>query len=124
MSDVPQQPAPLAPPAASHHPYAAMPGAYQGLPYQHPALAQSKNWMNIVSLVLSLLGLLTGITAIVGIVFGHLGMQAARRGEADNGDMGLAGLITGYVILGLQLLVALAYVAFMVVVFAAAGTAD
>jgi len=123
MSDVPQQPAPVAPPA-SPNPYAAMPPAPYPQPFPQSSLAQSKNWMNIVSLVLSLAGLVTGITAIVGIVFGHLGTQAARRGEADNGGMGLAGLITGYVILSLQLLFVIAYVAFIVVVVAAAGTAD
>lgn len=123
MTDAPQQPAPLAP-VASPHLYAAMPPAPYGQPYAQSGLAQSKNWMNVASLVLSLTGLVTGITAILGIVFGHLGMQAAQRGEADNGGMGRAGLITGYGILGVQLLVVLAYVAFMVALVAAVGTAD
>lgn len=70
--------------------------------------------MNITSLVLSLSGLLLGVTAIAGIVFGHLGLSAAKRGEANNRSLGLAGLIIGYVLTVLGLLAGIAYVVFMV----------
>ena len=68
--------------------------------------------MNITSLALSLGGLVTGITVIPGIIFGHLGLSAAKRGEADNRSLGLAGLITGYVLLALGLLVLIAFLVF------------
>ncbi|MFV0286125.1 MAG: DUF4190 domain-containing protein [Demequina sp.] len=66
-----------------------------------PRPGTEKNWMNITSLALSLGGFVTGVTFIPGIVFGHLGLSAAKRGEADNRGLGLAGLIIGYVMLGL-----------------------
>ncbi|WP_144018688.1 DUF4190 domain-containing protein [Demequina sp. NBRC 110051] len=77
-----------------------------------PRPGTEKNWMNITSLALSLGGLVTGITVIPGIIFGHLGLSAAKRGEADNRSLGLAGLITGYVILALGLLVLIAVLVF------------
>lgn len=80
-------------------------GAPQGFaPAPGPNPAQAKNWMGTTSLVLSLAGLITGITAIAGIVLGHLSLSAVKRGEADNRSMGLAGLITGYVLVGLGIL--------------------
>ncbi|GMA36861.1 DUF4190 domain-containing protein [Demequina litorisediminis] len=66
-----------------------------------PRPGTEKNWMNITSLALSLGGFVTGVTFIPGIVFGHLGLSAAKRGEADNRGLGLAGLIIGYVMLAL-----------------------
>ena len=92
--------------------YGAPQGYGQSPVYKNPA--EAKNWMNITSLVLSLSGLMFGITAIAGIVFGHLGLSAAKRGEASNRGLGLAGVIIGYVLTGLGLLVATGYVVFMV----------
>ncbi|WP_062520110.1 hypothetical protein [Demequina silvatica] len=86
-------PAPPAPaPAAPGYPapgYAAPPapagyGAYAPRP--------AKTWMNITSLVTSLVGL-----GLLGVIFGHLGVAAAKRGEADYKGLGLAGLILGYI---------------------------
>lgn len=89
----------------------AQPGpGYYGVPPKNPATA--KNWMNITALAMSLSALLFGITALGGIIFGHLGRAAARRGEADNGGMGLAGLIIGYVLLVLVILAIVAFIAF------------
>jgi hypothetical protein len=90
-----------------------VPQGYGGPPaYKNPA--EAKNWMNVASLALSLSGLILGITAIAGIVFGHLGLSAVKRGEANNRSLGLAGLIIGYVLTGLGLLIGIAYVVFMV----------
>jgi hypothetical protein len=74
--------------------------------------------------VCSLAGLFTGVSAIVGVVFGHLGRAAAKRGEADNGNLGLAGLIVGYVIIGLGLAITIFYVVFFLALFASAGECD
>ncbi|WP_062202777.1 DUF4190 domain-containing protein [Demequina salsinemoris] len=63
-----------------------------------PRYGTEKNWMGITALVMGLLGLFTGVTALAGIVFGHMGRAAARRGEADNAGMSLAGLVLSYVI--------------------------
>lgn len=101
----PQQPQYAAPqygqPAYAH------PGPPPG-----PRPGTEKNWMNVTSLALSLGGLVTGITVIPGIIFGHLGLSAAKRGEADNRSLGLAGVITGYVILALGLLALVAVLVF------------
>lgn len=99
------------PPApAPQPPYAQAPYGqpqYAAQPYTQPPAAAGttdKNWMGITSLILSLAGLFTGITAIAGIVFGHLSLSAVKRGEADNRGVGLAGLITGYVITALGII--------------------
>ena len=101
----PQQPQYAAPQYAQ--PQYAQPGPPAG-----PRPGTEKNWMNITSLALSLGGLVTGITVIPGIIFGHLGLSAAKRGEADNRSLGLAGVITGYVILALGLLALVAVLVF------------
>jgi peptidyl-prolyl cis-trans isomerase B (cyclophilin B) len=104
---------PVAPQYAQPSPGYGVPPGYGGPPvYKNPA--EAKNWMNVASLALSLSGLILGVTAIAGIVFGHLGLSAVKRGEANNRGLGLAGLIIGYVLTGLGLLIGIAYVVFMV----------
>ncbi|WP_297081474.1 DUF4190 domain-containing protein [uncultured Demequina sp.] len=88
----------------AYPPQYAYPGTYRA--------GTQKNWMGIISLVLSLVGLLTWFTAIPGIVFGHLGLAAAKRGEANNRGLSLGGLITGYVVLVLGILATIAIFAF------------
>ena len=75
-------------------PYA---GAYAG-----SVPARSTNRLAIVSLVLSLAGLITyGLTSIVGIALGHIARgQIARTGEQGAG-LALAGLLVGYILVGL-----------------------
>ena len=67
-----------------------------------------KSWMNIVALVTSLVGI-----GLAAIIFGHLGVAAANRGEAQYKGLGIAGLVIGYlqVVLG-ALLILLFVVAF------------
>ena len=75
-------------------PYA---GAYAG-----SVPASGTNRLAIVSLVLSLAGLVTyGLTSIVGIALGHIARgQIARTGEQGAG-LALAGLLVGYILVGL-----------------------
>ncbi len=103
-----QQAAPSIPPppgapygqpmAAPGQPYAA-PGYSQqwGAPGQQYAPRTDKNWMGITSLILSLVGVSLG-----GIILGHLGLGAAKRGEASNRGVALAGTIVGWVGLALS----------------------
>jgi hypothetical protein len=120
--DPPQQPEqgqPATPPPGSvpgqPEPYGQQPYAQQQ-PYQQqyeqaPAYAQGgqpapygaaplpKNSLGVWSLVLGILavlgcGLLTGIAAIIT---GHKSRKAQQEGQADNGAMGLVGIITGWV---------------------------
>lgn len=103
-------------PPAGQPPYQYGAPSYYAQP-MGPDPAQAKNWMGITSLVLSLAGLITGITAIAGIVLGHLSLSAVKRGEADNRGVGLAGLITGYVLVGLSILSVIIAVVFFGAVF-------
>lgn len=116
------------PPAAPGQMYAQPPQPYYGhpayaQPYGGPNPAQAKNWMNIVALVASLSTFFTLVGCIAGIIFGHLGLAAANKGEADNRGLGLAGLITGYVFLGIGILGAVGYFIFMAAMVAALGSA-
>lgn len=81
------------PPAVAYPP---PPLAYgHGYPPTYGPGIDSKNWMGILSLILSIGTLLTGITWIGGIIFGHMGLAAAKRGEASNREVALAGVIVG-----------------------------
>ena len=69
------------------------------------------NGMGIASLVLGILSILGGLFIIGGllgilaVVFGFIGRGKAKRGEATNGGMAVAGIITGFVGILLTLLV-------------------
>ncbi len=113
-SGPPQAPPP--PPIAPQAPppqYAAPPGASYPQRPAPPEPWKAKNWMGITSLVLSLMGLVTGISAIAGIVFGHLSLSAVKHGEADNRSVGLAGLIVGYVLTGLAIVALIFFLIFL-----------
>lgn len=111
-----------APPQYAQMPQYAPPGYGPQPVYKNPA--EAKNWMNITSLALSLSGLVLGVTAIAGIVFGHLGLAAVKRGEANNRSLGLAGLIVGYVLTCLFLLAIIAYFVFVVFLISECGGDD
>ncbi len=84
-------------------------------PYGYGTAAKTKSWMNVVSLVAVGVSLFMPVVAnIAGIVFGHMGIRAADRGEADYRGVGLAGLILNYVIGALMILGVIAYIAFIV----------
>lgn len=100
--------------------YAAPPAGYAPTGYAAPPPAvyadptAAKNWMNIVSLIASISSPITGFGAIVGIIFGHLGLGAVKRGEANNRGMGLAGLIIGYILVAIGVLGFIAYLGLFV----------
>lgn len=89
---------------------------YQGQPYQYGApygyaAPLEKNALGVWSLVLGILsvfllftcgiGFLAGIPAVIT---GHLSRKAQKEGLADNAGMALAGIITGWITIGLTLL--------------------
>ncbi|TQK51532.1 uncharacterized protein DUF4190 [Streptomyces sp. SLBN-118] len=132
-------PPPIAPggpaqPAAGPYGYPAAPslpqpgpgagdpyGGYPGYPgYTQPGWqAQPANGMGITAMVLGILSIclfcLYGVVSIVlgalGLIFGILGRKRAQRGEATNGGMALAGIITGSIgiVLGLVVVGLLAW---------------
>lgn len=88
-----------APPPPGWAPPPGAPPGYAGYP---PGYGRPKqNGFGVAALVLGIAGLLTSIFGIgvifgiLGIVFGILGRGRAKRGEADNGGLALAGIITG-----------------------------
>ena len=85
-----------APPPASPPPYGAP------LPYGTPSgplTGGRRNGMGVAALVLGILGAFclfwTVIAPALGVVFGVVGRRRAKRGEASNGGVALAGAILG-----------------------------
>jgi hypothetical protein len=68
-----------------------------------------KNGMGVASLVLSIAGIviLPGlfIGSVLGVIFGHIGLAAVGRGEANNRGVALAGVIIGYIGLAISILI-------------------
>lgn len=114
-----QQPAQQQP--AQPSPYQPQPGAQPGQPpaYGYPpqtgpygyGAPLPKNPLGVWSLVLGIVGVVLMcscgagfLTAIPAAITGHLSRKAQREGQADNGNLGLVGLIIGYVVVGLTVL--------------------
>jgi hypothetical protein len=73
------------------------------------------NGLAIASLVCSLAGLVTCISAPVGAILGHVARRQIReRGEAGDG-MALAGIIVGWILTGLGLAVTILYIVLIVI---------
>lgn len=94
------------------------PGGYGAPP------AGKTNGMAIASLICSLLGLVTCVSAIVGVILGHIALgQIKRTGEEGRG-MAMAGVIVGYVLSGLLILLVIAYFGLGIALWGAASTYD
>ncbi|MCV7192114.1 DUF4190 domain-containing protein [Mycolicibacterium brumae] len=97
-----------------------MPSPYYGGydPYGAPGVPMGTNGKAIASLVCSLLGLFCGITSIVGIILGFLGMNETKRTGQDGYGLALAGTIIGFLWIGVWVL----YVLWAIVMAASFGT--
>jgi Domain of unknown function (DUF4190) len=97
---------------------------YAQTPYGQPVyVATPTNGMAIAALVCSLAGLITGISAPVGAILGHVARrQIMISGEQGDG-MALAGIIIGWAITGLYVCGCVAYLVFVAAIFGIAGTA-
>ena len=82
--------------------------AYGQPAYGQPAFGQApagqaKNGLGVAALVLGVLAALTGffviggLFGVVAVVLGFLGRGRAKRGEATNGGLALAGIILGVI---------------------------
>jgi len=105
------------PPSPYQQPYQQgsvyQPGPYQpqaGSPYGYSAPPE-KNALGVWSLVLGVLSVVMLFSCLVGflaaipaVITGHLSRKAQREGLADNGGLALAGIITGWVTIGLTIL--------------------
>jgi hypothetical protein len=90
-------------------------------PYGYPGPANGPtNGLAIVSLVLSLLGLFFFVTAIGGVICGHIARRQIREGPESGDGLALTGLIVGYIILALGVLFIVFF--FVVVLIGAAAS--
>ncbi|MEM9235311.1 MAG: DUF4190 domain-containing protein [Verrucomicrobiota bacterium] len=66
-----------------------------------PPVQQKTSGLSVASMVLGILGLCTGVTALPAIICGHLGLRGIKRsqGQITGGGMAIAGLILGYLML-------------------------
>lgn len=94
---------PYAPPPGYGTPgYAYAPGTYP--PAAPGSAGPATNGFAVASLVLSLLGLLTGITALVGIALGFVALSQIKRTGQGGRGLAIAGIIIGFVILALTII--------------------
>lgn len=70
-------------------------------PTETPTPVKS-NGMAITALVMGILGFFCGITSILAVIFGHVGLSQIRNsnGTQSGRGMAIAGLVLGYVVLG------------------------
>lgn len=81
-------------------------------PYPVP---RPTNGMAIASLVCSLAGIATCISAPVGAILGHIARRQIReRGEGGDG-LALAGIIVGWILTGLMVLLIVFYVVVIII---------
>ncbi|SDP47809.1 DUF4190 domain-containing protein [Lentzea jiangxiensis] len=111
-------------PYGQQQPY-GQPGPYgqqqpmYGYGYQPPVQKPQTN--AILALVLSCVGFVScGLTAIAGVIFGHIALGRIKRGEEDGHGMALAGVIVGYVLI----VGWLAYFAFIIIAVIAAANSN
>jgi hypothetical protein len=80
------------------------------------------NGLAIASLVLGIVGLATChcLTAVPGVILGHIALSQIRRSAGGQTGRGLAvgGLVTGYIAVGLGILIAVGYALFLITMMA------
>ncbi len=109
------------PQAAGYPQQAYAPVPYAPAPYGY-APPPPTNTLAIVSLVCSALGLTTGITAIAGVVCGHIALgQISRSGEQGRG-LAIAGIAIGYAVIALFALIILGWLFFAVLIASVPST--
>lgn len=104
---------PYGQPAGAQQPSGSPPPGYGQPPYGTSGghSGPKKNGLGVASLVLGVLSLVSwffligGLFGLIAIVLGIIGRGRAKRGEADNGGVALAGIITGALGLLLTILV-------------------
>jgi hypothetical protein len=63
--------------------------------------APPTNTLAILSLVLGLAGLFTFVTAIAGVITGHIAMGQIKRSNESGHGLALGGVISGWIAIGL-----------------------
>ncbi|HCT77899.1 MAG TPA: hypothetical protein DGT23_15170 [Micromonosporaceae bacterium] len=100
--------------------YGQVPYGQPTPPYGYPA-TPPQNSMALISMILSLVGILSWITAPVGAILGHIALKQIRQtGESGEG-MAKTGIIVGWIITGLGVLCCAGYI--VIIALGAAGGA-
>jgi hypothetical protein len=81
------------------------------------------NTMALVGFILSLAGFFTGLTAIPGIVLGHIGLHQIKRTGENGRGFGVAALVMGYIQVGIWVLAAIVGIVILVL-FAISAAAN
>ncbi|OBI84253.1 DUF4190 domain-containing protein [Mycobacterium sp. E740] len=85
--------------------YGAYPGSYpppppQGYAGYPPPPTAPKNGLGIAALVIAIVALLSVfggvVLGVVAVILGFLGWNRAKRGEATNGGIAVAGIVLGF----------------------------
>jgi hypothetical protein len=103
----PGQPQPVfqQPTYPQQQPYPPVYGRPYTAPYSQPYGAVSPhkqdNALAIGALVCSILGFCSGITAIAGLIMGHIALSKTNRGEAGGRGLATAAVIVGYAVIAL-----------------------
>jgi hypothetical protein len=93
-------------------PYGAPPmyGQFPGMPYMVPPL-DANNGLATASMILGIIAIVSfwlyglGVIAgIVGVILGHVALNQIRTVPASNRGMAVAGLIMGYIAIGIAVL--------------------
>jgi len=102
------------------NPYGQNP--YGAQPYPGYAAPPPTNGLAIASLVCSLGGLVTCISAPVGIVLGHVARRQIRQTGEEGGSLATAGLWVGYILTILGLLFVAGWITLFVIFANRTGT--
>ena len=97
LTDLPGSTPPT--PPYEYHPYGMQAGPGQTLPPMYTPVMplRPQNGFGVAGLVLGIIGIFCCISAILGIIFGAIGMSKANAGTATNKGMATAGLVLGIV---------------------------
>ena len=95
----PGPPTPSGPGGFQPPPGYGSPPGYQPYGFQAAGQQPKKSGMAIASLVCSLAGiLLCGIPAVLGVIFGFIGLSQTKNGAREGRGMAVAGLIIGILV--------------------------
>ena len=98
----------------SHVPPSALPVPSGPQGYPPPPFVPRQNGLAVASLVLGIISLACSqcITAVPGVVLGHIALRQIRasRGAETGEGMAIGGLVCGYISIGVTLLIGMVYV--------------
>jgi len=112
-------------PTPPSDPFGPPPPGYGSAPagYGNPTGGAPRNGLGVGALIVGIIALVTTVTffgafvgwllGIIAVVLGFLGRSRAKKGEADNGGMALAGIITGAIAFVLSVIFVVIIVAFV-----------